>query len=372
MLVNGVAGREVMYAGEFGWKPSQSLNFEQFAFGYQDELATGRAYGNATFNANLLAVSAYATVAAPGGIAGYVLRNAGIAGLETGFEGLITSALGGEGFNAEAAFAKNSGVNLATGGIGKGKTLLSGAGKFALRQGVEISAETAYDVQIRGQDLQSSLVMNTLSSVGGEAAGATLGALARSRAGQAIGDTLRREVSDFLPSGQQVKRFLRDEAGSFDPSLGKANQLDRIAKQADNAVAPNSAANGVGEAVAVPQRAYQSGARMADSQLLRINTNTKNAVNITEWRRTISPSSIRSERIKFVGEDAVKVDAGTWRSLDGTRQFRTVPNDYLGRHGIGQPAVPNTPHVHFEFLAPPNPGGTNLRVLKNVHVPLGN
>jgi len=56
--------------------------------------------------------------------------------------------------------------------------------------------------------------------------------------------------------------------------------------------------------------------------------------------------------------------------LDGERQFRTVPSDYLGNHGIGRPLVPNTPHVHFEFLAPPNPGGNNLRLIKNVHVPL--
>lgn len=78
------------------------------------------------------------------------------------------------------------------------------------------------------------------------------------------------------------------------------------------------------------------------------------------------------ERTKFSGTDAVKIEAGTWRSLDGTRQFRTVPDDYPERHGIGRPPVPNTPHVHFEFLAPPNAGGSNLRVLKNVHVPLGN
>jgi len=119
-----------------------------------------------------------------------------------------------------------------------------------------------------------------------------------------------------------------------------------------------------------PARAYQSGPRMADSLLLRKNTNTSHAINITEWRRSISRNNIRAERLKFVGKDAVKVDAGTWRSVDGSRQFRTVPNDYLGRHGIGQPTVPNIPHAHFEFLAPPNLGGTNLRVLKNVHIPL--
>ena len=110
----------------------------------------------------------------------------------------------------------------------------------------------------------------------------------------------------------------------------------------------------------VEKSGYKPVTRMSDEQLLRKKTNTC----------VISLDDIKPERIKFVGEDAIKIDAGTWRSLDGTRQFRVVPNDYLGKHGIGDPLVPNTPHVHFEFLAPPNPGGSNLRVIKNVHVPI--
>lgn len=145
---------------------------------------------------------------------------------------------------------------------------------------------------------------------------------------------------------------------------------------------------------------------MLDKQLLIFRTNTKGTNNLTEWKLSISKKSncseqppqycvfprcgvsakwlnikicspltvtkkdIKNERIKFVGKDAVKIDKGTWRSLDGKRQFRTVPNDYLGKHGIGNPLVPNTPHVHFEFLSPPNPGGKNLKVIKNVHVPI--
>jgi hypothetical protein len=69
----------------------------------------------------------------------------------------------------------------------------------------------------------------------------------------------------------------------------------------------------------------------------------------------------------FAGEDAVKVDAGAWRSLDGTREFRITPSDYLGKHSIGNAPVPNTPHVHYEFFVPPNPGEQNLRVITNVH-----
>lgn len=117
-------------------------------------------------------------------------------------------------------------------------------------------------------------------------------------------------------------------------------------------------------------RAYQSTGRMSDDLLLNPRTNTRGATNLTEWRRSISKSDIKSERIKFLGEDAVKIDGGVWRSLDGTRQFRVVEADYLGRHGIGSPLVPNTPHVHFEFLGLLNAGGNKLKVIKNVHVPL--
>jgi hypothetical protein len=180
-----------------------------------------------------------------------------------------------------------------------------------------------------------------------------------------------------LPSENRVEFFLLEgQNGTGQQAFDTANRVENYDSAwgvvSESLVAPNSAANVVESSIPLPQRAYQSGTRMADSQLLRVNTNTKATQNITEWRRTVSRGGIGYERTKFLGTDSVKIDAGTWRSLDGTRQFRTVPNDYLGRHGIGQPSVPDTPHVHFEFLAPPNPGGTNLRVLKNVHVPLSN
>jgi hypothetical protein len=76
---------------------------------------------------------------------------------------------------------------------------------------------------------------------------------------------------------------------------------------------------------------------------------SKGTQNITEWRRTICSGNIALEREEFLGDDFVKVDDGKWRSLDGTRQFRAKPDDYAGRHGIGNPEVPNVPHVHFEF-----------------------
>ena len=33
------------------------------------------------------------------------------------------------------------------------------------------------------------------------------------------------------------------------------------------------------------------------------------------------------------------------------------------------PEVPNTPHVHLEFLQP-NASGSKFKVIKNIHVPL--
>ena len=73
---------------------------------------------------------------------------------------------------------------------------------------------------------------------------------------------------------------------------------------------------------------------------------------LSEWRRKICPSKVGIERSKFLGDDFVKVEPGKWRKADGTRQFRVTSSAYQGGHGMGSPNVPNTPHVHFEFLSP--------------------
>lgn len=117
-------------------------------------------------------------------------------------------------------------------------------------------------------------------------------------------------------------------------------------------------------------RSYQPGARADEKLLLNKNINTKKADNLTEWRRTINRNDIATERYKFLGKDMVKIDKGTWRSIDGKRQFRVVPADYFGRHPIGANRVPNVPHVHFEFLQPPTGGGKRFKSIKNIHVPL--
>ena len=112
---------------------------------------------------------------------------------------------------------------------------------------------------------------------------------------------------------------------------------------------------------------YQSKGR--SNNLFGRDRSTRRTTNLTEWRKSISQQDIHNEMRLFLGDDYVKIDSGKWRSLDGTRQFRVKPDDYLGNHGIGQPTVPNTPHVHFEFLTPKS-NGNGFDVIKNIHVPI--
>jgi len=95
----------------------------------------------------------------------------------------------------------------------------------------------------------------------------------------------------------------------------------------------------------------------------------KSTQNLSEWRRKICRSKIAEERRKFLGDNFVKIAPGKWRSIDGNRQFRIKPDDYLGTHGMGKPVIPNTPHVHFEFLQPKG-SSIHFNVVKNIHVPL--
>lgn len=94
-----------------------------------------------------------------------------------------------------------------------------------------------------------------------------------------------------------------------------------------------------------------------------------NYEKLTEWRRSINKQDIHNEMRLFLGDDYVKIDSGKWRILDRTRKFRVKWDDYLENYGIGQPTVPNTPHVHFEFLTPRS-NGNGFDVIKNIHVPI--
>lgn len=95
----------------------------------------------------------------------------------------------------------------------------------------------------------------------------------------------------------------------------------------------------------------------------------KSTQNLSEWKRKICRSKIAEERLKFLGDNFVKIAPGKSRSIDGNRQFRIKPDDYLGTHGMGKPVIPNTPHVHFEFLQPKG-SSIHFNVVKNIHVPL--
>jgi RHS repeat-associated protein len=87
---------------------------------------------------------------------------------------------------------------------------------------------------------------------------------------------------------------------------------------------------------------------------------------LSEWRRSVDPSDLKELRTAFLGKDHVKVDKGKWRSLDGKRQFRATHNDYLGKHGMGNPVVSNQRYVHLEFLR--ETPSVNFVVEKNVHL----
>ncbi len=107
------------------------------------------------------------------GIAAYVGTQGVLAAGETIVEGATANLVGDDTFNPFTSFAKNLGLNLATGGIGGGLKAGRGAvrelGKFATRQLIEIPVETAFDVVTRDVDVQTALAINTIGSVGGEA-----------------------------------------------------------------------------------------------------------------------------------------------------------------------------------------------------------
>ena len=95
----------------------------------------------------------------------------GISAAETSVE-LGISAYGGEEITwggAAGTFGKNFAINSLTGGIGNKLKWGGKASAYLLRQGIEISGDTSYDVLVRGQDFGSSLLVNAAGSIGGEA-----------------------------------------------------------------------------------------------------------------------------------------------------------------------------------------------------------
>ena len=152
----------------------------------------------------------------------------------------------------------------------------------------------------------------------------------------------------------------------FDPDLGMFTTRDPIGLLGGNNVfqyAPNP--TGWIDPFGL---AYVSGPR--SPIVLSGKDKPNNATqHISEWRRIVCKKDVSKERNNFLGSNFVKVGPGKWRSLDGKRQFRVKNDDYSGEHGMGFPTVPNTPHVHMEFLVP-KANGLNFTVVKNVHIPL--
>ena len=77
--------------------------------------------------------------------------------------------------------------------------------------------------------------------------------------------------------------------------------------------------------------------RMSDDLLLNSKTNTNCANNLTEWR-----------------------------NFDGTRHSEKLNQITLADMEF----IPNTAYVYFEFFGTSNVGENELKVIRNVHVPL--
>jgi RHS repeat-associated protein len=147
--------------GGYAFGAGKFLGWGMFVIGS----AGAAALGGGTLMAGAATAAGKITLA---GAATYTGVQAGISGAETGVEYAMADAFGADDFSFGESYLKNFGINFVTGGIGsKGKWLYR-AGAWAGREGIEIGAETAYDVY-KGRDFATSLAFNTAGSIGGEA-----------------------------------------------------------------------------------------------------------------------------------------------------------------------------------------------------------
>jgi RHS repeat-associated protein len=148
---------------------------------------------------------------------GYLATQATFALAETAIEVGATSWAGGEVSAGSAAetFGKNFAINVATGGIGTKAKLASRVGLYALRQGIEIGGDTAFDVGWRGQDFRSSLAINTAGSLIGEAAGRV--AIAGARRALSRGS-----IDDVLRAGKNAVAPVNAVDGFVGPTIGRS------------------------------------------------------------------------------------------------------------------------------------------------------
>jgi hypothetical protein len=163
--------------------------------------------------------------------------------------------------SAAATFGKNFAINVATGGIGTKAKLASRVGLYALRQGIEIGGDTAFDVGWRDQDFRSSLAINTAGSLIGEAAGRVAIAGAR----RAIG---RGSVDDVLRAGKNAGAPVNAVAHSPSPGVTVRKVGNYFIKEVDQNAGPLARWYGA-RSLRVQSEALTKLGDMAPSHLLK-------------------------------------------------------------------------------------------------------
>ncbi|MCC9604977.1 hypothetical protein LOC68_25280 [Blastopirellula sp. JC732] len=158
-----------------------------------------------------LTSSAYTTVSGVSAstVGTYVGTQGAFAAAETAIETGINYSLDPSkvtATNIVSSFGKNFAINTATGGIAtKGKwgmQILT----WGTRQAIEISGETAYDVGYNGNDLATSLAINTVGSVAGEGASVAIGAGIKRAWNSSAGQYTRMYVGVFAEEFQDASR----------------------------------------------------------------------------------------------------------------------------------------------------------------------
>ncbi len=118
--------------------------------------------------------------------AAYLGTQAGWAVGETALEGAFAWGTGSQ-FDTTSSFGKNFATNSATGGLASAAKWGTRAGRYAVRMGAEVVAETTYDVAVNDADFGTSLAINVGASLGFDALGAGVGFGARKFANSAAG-----------------------------------------------------------------------------------------------------------------------------------------------------------------------------------------
>ncbi len=243
-----------------------------------------------------------------------------------GLKGALNEAA--QGFGTGAFSGAISGAVSGGLGAGIGKLGVSEPVKKGLTWLINTSGDTAgelYDRHFNGEKITGKDIVLAfgINAVFNDAGTKVIDKVKNSKAGQAVSgkisnvkDVIKGKVGGALSA-------VKDWAGSA------AKEGSSLTNAGEKAVTGNCGINRYERA------GYQSDGR--SNNLFGRDRQTRNTVQYTEWRRSIRKNNIQV--------------------------------DYLGKYPIGQPSVPNIPHVHLEFLNP-RKNGNGFDVIKNVHVPL--